>query len=202
MRVVTVSPTHLDFGPARPGSMGRDISADPSLPPTAVSFNGGVRLTAPSATEVVATISAGTDHFRVRDVLALEEVLEPVDPGELPPGHHGRLPRVDVLEVVATPNRVAPLGVTPGQVVVVRVEYFALSTEGTFTGELRIGADDWDPIDVPLSLFLAEVATTVPTSPMIIPQGGSAQVTIGIHSLAGPDVDVSYEMSGLQLDTG
>jgi hypothetical protein len=84
----------------------------------------------------------------------------------------------------------------------VRVRYSALSNEGVFTGRLVIQGDTWETVSVPLSLFLADVATSVTSGLLTIIQGEQADLAIAIHSLAGPAVDVTYEMSRTQLHTG
>jgi len=43
MARLSYSPQSLDFGGVPPGSSGPDITLDPSLPPTAVSFAGGIK---------------------------------------------------------------------------------------------------------------------------------------------------------------
>ena len=107
-----------------------------------------------------------------------------------------------MLEIVDQSDGVTPLAIKAGQSLLVRVQYAALSTEGTFTATLVNQGDAWAPINEPLSLFLAEVRTTAPTDPVEIVQGQQSVVPITIHSLYGPDEDVSYEMSRTQLDTG
>jgi hypothetical protein len=193
----------INFGGVVPGSFGPDISVDPSFGPPAISFNGGYEIEAvPADAQITARIEGDTTHFAVRDIIVMEWVLEPVDPSELPPGHHGRPPKVKVLEQVAQSDGTTPLSVKKDQFVLVRVKYSALSTEGMFAGVLVIQGDTWETINVPLTLFLADVATTVITSPLTIIQGRQADLPIAIHSLAGPAVDVTYEMSRTQLDTG
>jgi len=200
---VQYSPDNIAFGGVAPGSLGPDISVDPSFGPPAVSFNGGVRITAvPIDAAVTARMEGDAAHFSVRDIIVMESVLEDVDPTELPPGHHGPPPKVKVLEVVAQSDGTTPLQVTKGQYVLVRVKYAALSADGVFSGRLVIDGDTWETISVPVSLFLAQVATTVGASDLTITQGGQADLAIAIHSLAGPAVDVSYEMSRTQLHTG
>ena len=154
MARLSYSPQSLDFGGVPRYSCGPDITLDPSLPPTAVSFAGGIKTAeVPVAGNVTAAITDNSFHFQVRDVLALAWVLEDVDPGELPPGHHGRPPKVKVLESVAQSDGVRPLAVAAGQIIFVRVEYAAHFSEGTWKGTLEIKSNSWDTISVPLSLF-------------------------------------------------
>ena len=203
MARLSYSPQSLDFGGVPPGSSGPDITLDPSLPPTAVSFAGGIKTAeVPVAGNVTAVITDDSFHFQVRDVLALAWVLEEVDPGELPPGHHGPLPKVKVLESVAQSDGVRPLAVAAGQIVLVRVEYAAHFSEGTWKGTLEIKSDSWDTISVPLSLFLAEVRTDWADASLSIARGQKVSFPIMARLLAGPATPVFYEMSTLQLDTG
>lgn len=199
---VQFKPTEIAFGGVTPGSFGPDISVDPSMGPPAINFNGGVQIPAvPVDALLTARVEGDTAHFSLRDIIVMEWVLEPVDPSELP-GHHGPLPKVRVLEQVSQSDGTRPLAVNKGQVVLVRVKYSALSDEGVFTGRLIIQADTWETISVPISLFLANVATSITSGVLTIAQGGVADLSIAIHSLAGPAVDVSYEMSRTQSDTG
>ena len=200
---VDFTPPQLRFGAVRPGTSGPDITVDGSLPGTAVSFNGAVEIrSAPANANVTAAIAGDTAHFAIRDILLLDWVLEPVDVTELPPGHHGPPPKVKVLEQVDRSNGITPLAAKAGQFVLVRVKYQALSTEGPFNATLQIRGDTWQPVDVPVSLFLAEVITTVESARLVIVQGETAVLGIAVHSLAGPAVDVTYQMSRTQLDNG
>ena len=197
--VLIVSSTGLNFGPVAPGTFGPDITA---TPPGFSSAGGFESRNVPSGANVVASIVGDTLHFQLRDVCVLDWVWETVGSGELPPGHKGPPPRIKVLEIVDQSDGVTPLAIQAGQSLLVRVQYAALSTEGTFTATLVIQGDAWAPISEPLSLFLAEVRTSAPTDPVEIVQGQQSVVPITIHSLYGPDEDVSYEMSRTQLDTG
>ncbi len=200
---VQFSPGNLAFGGVAPGSFGPDITVDPSFGPPAVSFNGAVQIpVVPADARITASITGDTAHFAVRDMIAMEWVWEPVDPSELPPGHHGPPPKVRVLEQGAQSDGGTPLAVTKNQFVLVRVKYSALSDEGVYTSRLVIQGDTWQTISVSLSLFLAQVATSVDSGVLTITQGGQADLSIAIHSLAGPAVDVSYETSRTQLHTG
>ena len=201
--VVFTPSTGLNFGGVLPGSSGPDITVDPSFGPPAISFNGGVEIQAvPADAQVTATIEGDTTHFKVRDITVMEWVLEPVDPGELPPGHHGPPPKVKVLEQVAQSDGTKPLAVKKDQFVLVRVEYEALHVEGTFTATLLINGDTWQPIRVPLSLFLGEVVTTFDVTEVSIVQGTQVIVPMSVASIAGPAVDVAYVQSTLLLHTG
>lgn len=199
---LVVSPTVLDFHAVAPGQQGPGIVNDPSLPPWSVNMSGGVIVRGVTTeTSVRAGVSGGA-AFALRDLLVLDWVLEEVDPGELPPGHHGRPPQVKVLEEVAHSDGVVPLAVAPGQVVLARVMYAAPESGTGASGTLHISGDGWDPIDVPLSLFLSDVSTTFTRPPIVLAQGTSTQVAIDIQVLAGPDAPVQYEMSRTQSHTG
>jgi hypothetical protein len=56
----------------------------------------------------------------------------PVDPGELPPGHHGPPPQQLVTKIVAGSDGIKPLAVSKDQNVLVRVEFKALNNGGPY----------------------------------------------------------------------
>jgi len=197
-----VSPVSIDFHAVAPGQQGPSITNDPSLPPWAVNFSGGVSVRGVSSDTSVRASVSGDPAFALRDLLVLDWVLEDVDPGELPPNHRGRPPQVKVLEEVARSDGVAPLAVAAGQVVLARVMYAAPQSGTGANGTLHINGDGWDPIDVPLSLLLSDVSTTFTRPPIVLPQGTSTQIAIDIQVLAGPDTPVQYEMSRTQLHSG
>lgn len=188
----------LNFGGVPFGSGGPDITPINELP----SFNGGIEIQdAPANAMVSADISGDTDHFFVRDIYVMEWTWRFVDPGELPPGFHGPRPKERVLEVVNFSDGNTPVEVQQGQYVLVRVRYEAGFVAGTFNGTLAIRGDTWETITVPLSLFIADVKT-VPSSTLNIAQGGKATLPFTVQAIAGPAVDVHFEMSPTQLDTG
>src|ERR1043166_5784826 len=118
---VTFAPQSLNFGGVVAGSGGPDISLDPSFPADAISFQGGIQIAnAPVDANVTARITGDTSRFQVRDISVLQWVLRDVDPNELPPGHHGGLPKERVLELVAQGDGSQPLLVKKGQFVLVR----------------------------------------------------------------------------------
>jgi hypothetical protein len=200
---VVFTPSNLNFGGVVPGSSGPDIDVDPSLGPPAISFNGGVQIkAAPSDALVTARIEGDTMHFQVRDIIVMEWVLEPVDLSELPPGHHGPRPKVKVLEVAAQSDGTTPLAVKKDQFVLVRVKYDALRPEGSFLATLSINGDTWQPIQVPVMLFLGGVVTTFDATEVNIVQGTQVAVPMTVASIAGPAVDVAYVQSTLLLHTG
>ena len=203
MMEISASPSSLNFGGVPPGSAGPDISVDPSLPPTAISFAGGVKIAEVPADDTVTARIAGNDGpYQVRDLSALEWVLEDADPNELPPGHHGRPPKVRVLEVVAQVRGAAPLAVKKGQMVLARVAYNAPVGDGVFNGTLTLGGSVWEITPVHLSLFLSAVVTEFGATPAILPRGTRVNVPITVRTLSGQDMDVTYQRSPTQLESG
>ncbi len=200
---VSYSPQQLNFGAVLPNSTGPNISVDPSFGPPGISFAGGVQIaSAPVDAVLRAHIERDPVHFRVRDITVLEWVLEPVDPGELPPGHKGPPPKVRVLEVAGQVDGSAAISAKAGQFVLVRAEYADLGAGGTLNGTLVIEGDTWNRIEVPLSFFAAEVLTEFPATPLVIARGQTVNFPIIVNCIAGRPTDVSYEMSRTQLHNG
>lgn len=200
---VDFNPASLNFGAVSPQSNGPDISVDPSFGPPAISFAGALRIpNVPTVTTVSASIRTGAPNFKVRDLIAMDWVWEEVDPGELPPGHHGPAPKVRVLEVSRQSDGSMPLAVTPGQYVLVRVEYLAPDAGSNFAGTLAVSGDGWEPIEIPLSFFLSGVETTVANTPVKLAQGTTTNVDVAIQVVAGPDSTVRFEISPTQLHSG
>jgi hypothetical protein len=201
---VAFVPHDLNFGAVAAGSDGPSIAVDPSFGPPAISFAGGVQIAqAPADANVTATIEGDTSTFQVRDVVLMEWVLEPVDPTELPPGHHGPPPKVRVLEVVDRSDGVSLLAVKKDQLVLVRAMYTAPADGGPFTATLVIVGDTWERIEVPLSLFPSAVSTTFLNTPIELAQGRATAVTFETRVTAGPNPPhVHYEMSRTQLHAG
>jgi hypothetical protein len=199
---VSYTPQNLNFGGVAPGS-GPDISVDPSSGPPAISFAGGVSITeVPANAVVTTTITGDTAHVRIRDVTVLEWMLEPVDGGELPPGHHGPPPKVRVLEIVNQTDGSAPVTVTAGQFLLVRVEYDAPQADGSFTGTLVIQGSTWQPIQVPLSCFVALVQTQFDNTPVILPRGTTQHLIMTVNVLFGPPTNVTWQQSPIQQSSG
>jgi hypothetical protein len=100
----------------RPTLKDPNISVDPSLGPPAISFAGGLTVrAAPANDHLTAHIeddAAGI--YRVRDMTVMKWTREPVDGGEPPPGHHGRPPMVQVLEIVSTIGGDSPIDIRAG----------------------------------------------------------------------------------------
>jgi hypothetical protein len=208
---VDAVPTSLAYPGVMPGSFGPDITPVGDLP----SFNGGVRIrNAPVAASVTFTLVDETGHFSLRDVYVLEWVSEIVrggdgNPDGPPPGHGGGAPggprggggRVNVLEVAGTFDGKTPVAVAKGQDLLVRIKYAAGTVEGFFDPVLIIQGDTWETVKVQLSLFPAQVVTSV-SDTLNIAQGGQAQLAVTATSAMGPQVDITYAMSTTQLHTG
>jgi len=199
---VDFTPDHLDFGAVSPGSSGPDITVDPSFGPPRVSFAGAVQIKNVPANANVTARFEQTANFKVRDIIALEWVWEEVDPGELPPGHRGPLPKVRVLEVAGQSDGVSPLAVLKGQYLLVRAEYLAPAAGGAFSGTLVITGDSWNTISVPASFFLSGISSVARDTPIKLAQGTPSTITFDVKVVAGPDSDVRYEMSPTQLHSG
>ncbi|WP_142251468.1 hypothetical protein [Bradyrhizobium sp. UNPF46] len=199
---VSFTPGQLDFGAVSPGAAGPDITVDPSFGPPRISFAGAVQIKNVPVDAVVTARFAHRSVFSVRDIIALEWVWETVDPGELPPGHRGPLPKVRVLEVAAQAAGDGPLAVKQGQYLLVRAEYAAPADGGTFTDSLIISGDTWDDIHVPSSLFLSGLSSVVLNTPVRLAQGTATSINIDLKVLAGPNSTVRYEMSPTQLQSG
>jgi hypothetical protein len=207
---VNYTPLQLRFGGVLPDTVGPDISTfGGDLPNPA----GGVVFDeAPVAANVTAAIVGDTTHFAVRDVYVLEWVDEvirkgPPPPGEGPPGRQSllvqpkNLPTTRMLEVADSITGPGTISVGVGQKLLVRVVYSALSVEGGYGASLLITSDAWNPVTVPLSLFLANVVTTA-SDTLEIAQGSRASLAFHLTSVMGPAVDVSFAMSTTQLHTG
>jgi hypothetical protein len=198
---VAFAPTSMDFGGVIPGSSGPNIIPGTFPGAPLVSTNGAVIITVPDNTRVTAAIVGDTTRFKVRDIIVLGEGLEPIDPQ--PPGHPP-LPLIKkkVREQVAQSDGISPLSVKSGQILYVRAEYQALHVEGTFTATLLIKGETWSPIAVPLSLFLANVITTVDTTHLDVVKGQQLIVPITVVSNAGPATNVFYQQSRGDPHTG
>jgi hypothetical protein len=202
---VAFTPTTLSFSGAAPGSSGPDITVDPSFGPPQVSFAGAVQIkNVPVAANLTAQVTSAGSVFKVRDIIAMDWVSEEVDPGELPPGHHGPPPKVLVLEVSDRSDGVTPLAVTANQYVLVRIQYTAPTNGGgSFSGMLSIMGDSWEPIAVPLSLSLSSMSTRlVSPTPVTLAQGTTTEVQIAIQAQIGAGSIVRYEVSPTQLHAG
>ena len=206
--IVTTIQSNMNYGGVAEGSFGPDITPVSDLP----SFSGGIEIpAAPEDALMSVSISGDTDHFFIRDVYVMEwteEIWRGGDDGEGPPPHAGSfnatvslMPKVRVLEVVNFSDGTTPLEVKKDQYVLIRTSYAAGFEGGTFNATVTIQGDTWETVSIPLSLFIADVKTT-PSTILNIAQGQKALLPFIIQSLAGPVVDVHFEMSPTQLDTG
>lgn len=195
---VSYQPLALAFRGVLPNTFGPDVSTFGSDVPSSA---GGITfVAAPVAARVSAAIIGDDQHFQVRDLYVLEWVDEIVPPGP-PPGEgppHARsgpiapaLRKTRVLEVARAVEGAGSIDVDVGQVLLVRVQYAALGVEGNYAATLSIAADKWDPVAVPLSMFLAEV-TTAASDVLNIAQGSTADLAVELRSVMGPAVDVTY----------
>ena len=175
----------LDFGFVMPGTTGPNLFVDPSIPPPAISFAGGITIqSAPADAIVSASITGDTAHFQVRDIIVVG--FDVVDLTRL---------------VVAQADGGNPVSVRQRQLVLVRVQYAALDSEGTFKGTCVIQSTAWETKQFPLSLTLGGVTASFPETLTII-QGEQASLPVTMRSVAGPQAEVVFELSPLQLDTG
>jgi len=201
------TPSSFDFR-APVDSTGPEITSDVDLTnPASVSFHGGVRFDgATSDTVATAQITSGSNVFAVRDLIVLEWVWEPVDPGELPPGHSGPPPRVRVLEAAGSHTGPGSIAVKAGQVLLVRVTYTAGSSPASSSGTLAVTAPGWDAVSVPLALttFVPPPASIVDTrllfDSLTIVVGRQAELPIEVTWVSGPASTVAFERSPVFQD--
>ncbi|MEP6492202.1 MAG: hypothetical protein ABJF01_05970 [bacterium] len=154
---------------------------------------------APIDAQLLARIEGGPAYFKLDSVIVYDVVNQIVDPGELPPGHKGPPPKQKIYTEVGRSNGTTPLAVTAGQFIEVRVTTLPLNgtaTLDTILGMAVIKGDAWDPINVPLSRFVGQVATTFDATPLYatIAQGDSADVPFTVTSVRGFDTDATYDM--------
>ena len=154
-----VDPITLHFDARAPGTLG----------------GGSVTIAAAkSVAMLTAHIQSANSPFTVYSVTTSEWRWELVDPGELPPGHKGPLPRHRVLEQVGESDGTIPLAVQAGQIVKIMVNALVPNptSDEPILDALVIRGDTWEPVYVPLSLTIAHVKSTccsdrraAPTSP-------------------------------------
>lgn len=198
---VTLSRSSLNFGAVAPNSSG------PVVPPVGdvSALDVGTHISnAPVDAQVSVSLDQPTPYFKIVSFDVYEWTWERLDPGELPPGHHGPPPKVRVLELTQHSDGSDVLAVTAGQVVSVIVEYHAPADGADFHGTLLINGSTWDTPPVPLSFFIAGVVTTVLTpTPLILTRGDrGVKVLLQVRVVAGPDTPVSYSHSVTQLSSG
>ena len=146
MTIPVVDPTSVNFGAIVPGTTkGSEITIN----------------SAPSNSKITAKIIDNPLTFSVFSVTSWEWRWEPVDPGELPPGHKGPPPKHRVLEQVGQSNGVEPFAVSSAQLIKIMVDATLPHTSqkaGTeFLGTLLIKGEGWDTVSVKLFAVLAPV---------------------------------------------
>ena len=146
MTIPVIDPTNISYGAIAPGAtQGRKITIN----------------SAPSNSRITAKITDDVTIFSVFSVTTWEWKWEPVDPGELSPGHRGSPPKHRVLEQVGQSNGAEPLAVSSGQLVKIIVDATPPSTAqiaGTeYLETLLIQGEDWDTVPVKLFAVLAPV---------------------------------------------
>ena len=146
MTTPVVDPASVNYGAIAPGTTkGSEITIN----------------SAPSNSKITTKITDGAPIFSILSVTTWEWKWEPVDPGELPPGHKGPPLRQRVLEQVGQSNGAEPLAVPSGQLVKIIVDATPPSTAyiaGTeYPGTLLIQGEGWDTVPVPLFAVLAAV---------------------------------------------
>jgi hypothetical protein len=149
---------------------------------------------------ITASITEGGPVFQVKRITAFHAVLRTVDRNELPPGFKPGpkgLPKVKVIEPVATSDGRVPLTIVVGQRVEVEITFSCPAQEtgkDTFTGTLSIQLGSHDPQLVPISMTRAQTIASFDTQTIGIAQGVSGDVGITVHRVAGPDTDVRLSL--------
>ncbi|HET8998821.1 MAG TPA: galactose oxidase-like domain-containing protein [bacterium] len=195
---VKFTPQAVNFGSVSPGSTG----PPPGPPGENVDLSGGVFLDNAPPANVTAKLSDNTAGvFKIASVAVYHWVVIPLPPGPPQAPISPRFPvrGERVLELVAQSDGTSSLPVRQGQFVLVSIRYTAPKKGDAFGATLLIAGDAWspNPVQIPLSLSLGEIATHLGATLLTIPQGGSGDLPIVVQSLAGPDTDVTYT-----LDTG
>ena len=158
----------------------------------------------PVDANVSVSLDQPTPYFNIVSFDVYEWVWETVDPGELPPGHHGPPPKVRVLELSQHSDGSEVLAVTAGEVVSVIVQYHAPSDGGDFHGTLLINGSTWDTPPGSSLFFIAGIVTTVLTpTPLILTRGDrGVKILLEVRVVAGPDTPVMYSHSVTKLSSG
>jgi hypothetical protein len=88
-----------------------------------------------------------------------------------------------------------PLAVTRGVHIAIAVRFTAPAhpQRDTYTAALTIHSSAWDPIRVPLSVFVAHTIVTPGAAPRAR-QGETAHLAVSIHNAAGPDTDAQIDL--------
>jgi len=195
-------PQTVAFGGVLPGSSGPDITVNPTFGPPGINFAGGIQINAPADATVHATISGDTSVFQVRDLTVLDFELQPVDEGELPHGHKGPIPKVKVLAIQTQVGGNGSVAIKKGQKLLVRVHYDSPAGDAAKNAELNVVGDTWPAAQAPVSLFTAQVVSTLGIDALTLFQGQTAKIPLLIRSVVGPATNVAFETSRTQLHTG
>jgi hypothetical protein len=123
--------------------------------------------------------------------------VQPVDPGELPPGHKGPPPLE--LIVVSQVAGAGPISTAEADYIAVEVSFSAPSAPTAFryTGLAVLGAGPGTAVAVPLAALVAGISTTVSGPPRVIRQGSEGDIPIMVRSVnaAGPAARVNYTLA-------
>jgi LGFP repeat len=198
----TVNPKNVSFGAVRPGTpVTRGVQVE-SLPSGAL---------------VTVHIDQPGSFFRVLAVTSFRWELQPVDPSELKPIHHGvpsapqrkRKPSKDpgaterVSRQVGESNGITPLAVATGQWFAVQVTASSSTANASMeTGTLVIQGSTWEEIRIPLSVLFGQIVSTPTPSTFRMSRGDTSIITLSVESIGGPDTDVSYALAGTYSAVG
>lgn len=181
----SVSPAAFDIIILREGVSSRTVQV--SRIEQAASVSAKLWIDDPSSVDVKITALS---------VLALHEIVfDP--PDRVPPGVPEPPPQTTQVLVEVEQSDGAPLDVEAGQFV--KVSFAAQRTSSAFNqaaGSLVILGSTWSPISVPLTFSLgSDVDTTYGATDLVARQGTSVSTTITATLLAGPAVNVTYELN-------
>jgi hypothetical protein len=184
-------PTAIEYWAVMPGDVGPDAGRGPS----------GVQAIAPTDATVTATIVGDTVRFNVTGIATSRRWTRPptrLEIEELPPlppeiRENARRARiVEHLPIASSDG--SPLAVTRGDDLAVAVRYDATVLEAgrdVYVAELRITADEWEPVTIPLVLLVAQVRTTLAADRIVLHQGAPYYLGFTVRSLVGPATTVS-----------
>ncbi len=186
--MITVSPSNVDFGALAPGESATEIVKTSE---------------APADAQVIATI-VGDDaaFFNIHGLSSYEWVLEPVDPGELPPGFKGH-PKQRVLELASQADGKTPLSVSEGQLVHVEIEAIAPTQSDKFNlrARLFIQGDTWgDPLAVDLTLLSGHVDIAPDSLEVSVSDTTPGRVKFTSELVSGPSTFVVFEPANWDSD--
>jgi hypothetical protein len=152
----------------------------------------------PSDANVTATIGTANAYFAVTAVTSYVVSLEPVPPGELPPGLKGPPPKQKVYTQVGQSNGKTPLHVAKGQAVYVSVSLTVPTSSvvpGPTSATLTITGDSWGtPTAVALTANLISVDESTPIGQKWDAMGGlHASGAVLAKAQSMPDGVGSYQ---------